>query len=232
MADISALITLHQVTKEIQHLTRKGDREYIRILGLVGRGLTKINLLHDPKLVSIDETNLSDLTGGVYSYPSSAIRIVDIFYAEHGKLVPIVQRRDMVRKTSGGTVSSVTEIIDTYGGKFHIPGGRCKYYYKDEVKDRRVIFDATADEDIWVYYVSTGIDADNAEDTLIPVLYQDYLEYWTLHKLMAMEGNMNRAGYYERLARDQAKIIKYSRLPSLNEIKDAIYESMHQGLKR
>lgn len=232
MADTSALITLHQVVKELQHLTRKGDRDYYRILGLVGRGLTKINLLHDPKLVAIDETNLSDLTDGVYSYPSSALKIVDVFYAEHGKLVPIVRRRDIVRKTSGGTVSSVAEIVDKYGGKFHIPGGRCKYYYKDEVKDRRLIFDATADEDIWVYYVSTGIDQDNGEETLIPVLYQDYLEYWVLHKLMALEGNMNRATYYERLATDQAKIIKYSRLPSLNEIKDAIYETTHQGVKR
>lgn len=239
MANTSALITLHSVVKNLQNYTEMGDKMYLKLLGMAGRGVRQINMFHDSKIVEVDQSNLSELTNGVYPYPEDCLKIIDVFYSGDGRLIPMSRRRDLVYKDTHNlplpytkSVESVDERKDTYRGKFAVGGGRNKYYYKDDAKGRRVIFDMVMDQDFWVYYVSTGVDSSLGEQTLIPAFYQDYLEFFILAKLAALRNNKRDAEFYERRAIRESTRIKYFRLPALNEIMDAVYETIYQGPKR
>jgi hypothetical protein len=239
MAKTSALITLHQVVKSLQLYGDLSGEDYFKLLGLVGRGLNRLNMLHDPSVISVYEENLSNLTNGVLGYPQDCIKVIDVYFKEEGQLKPLVRRKDIAYKdgyafplpyTRG--VDSVDEINDQYDGKFALTGGKSEYYYKDDVSNRRLIFDVTADEDIWVWYVGTGIDSSLGEDTMVPVLYQPFLERYVLYENSILKNRKQDAEFYEQKMNTSIKEIKYFRLPSLNEIKDAIYSTYSQGPKR
>jgi hypothetical protein len=232
MAKTSALITLHQVVKSLQLYGDLSGEDYFKLLGLVGRGLNRLNMLHDPSVISVYEENLSNLTNGVLGYPQDCIKVIDVYFKEEGQLKPLVRRKDIAYNTSDGTVTEVYEINDQYDGKFALTGGKSEYYYKDDVSNRRLIFDVTADEDIWVWYVGTGIDSSLGEDTMVPVLYQPFLERYVLYENSILKNRKQDAEFYEQKMNTSIKEIKYFRLPSLNEIKDAIYSTYSQGPKR
>jgi hypothetical protein len=236
---ISALTTLDKVVKTLQYNTGMGDRNYGKLLGVVGRGLTELRMFHDPKVIEISEANLSDFTNGVMPYPDDCVKVIDVFYAENGQLVPLGRNNKLVYKNASefplpltNEIDGVTEVNDKFSGKYAITGGRSKYYYKDDPTGRRLIFEHTSDEDIWVYYVGTGIDSSLGEETLIPQIYQNYLEYYTLGKLAALTNKKADAEFYDRKTAKEAAKIKYFRLPSFEEIKDAIYSTFSQAPKR
>ncbi|WP_292485849.1 hypothetical protein [Methanohalobium sp.] len=236
MAGTSALMTIDSVVKGLQYYTGRGERDYMKLLGLVGRGIREMKKMGDPRAIERTSENLSNLTNGVMPYPEDALKIVNIFYNEGNRLFSIPERSDIVFKDTYDfplpyykNVESVKEINDEYARNFATPGGVCKYYYTDDTEGRRIIFDKTADEDIFIHYIGTGIDDSMAQDTLIPVTYQSPLEYFVLWKLSSLEKRKDDAMYFKSEYNMELKKMKYFSLPSMEQIKTAIYSTYSQA---
>ena len=232
MTDTSPLITIDSVVKNLQYYTDMRGKNYHKLLGLVGRGIREAKLYYNSGLIEKADYNLSNLTNGVLEYPEDALKIIEVYYDEGGTLFPIPPRKDIVYEGTEGVVTDVQEINDNYKRNFAIPGGRSKYYYKNDQKNRRLIFDMTADEAIYLFYISSGIDIESGEDTLIPVTFQSVLEMFVLYKWNVLRGNMNRSIFYWEEYKKEVKKVKYLNLPTLEQIKTAIYSTYSQGVTR
>ena len=232
-------MTIDSVVKNLQWYTGREGKDYLKLLGLVSRGISEIKKMGDANAIERAETNLSDLTNGVWPYPKDALKVVDVYYNEANRLFPIPERKDVVFKDTYDfplpyykTVSDVREIKDEYTRNFSIPGGRCKYYYTDDKENRRLIFDKTADEYLWMFYVGTGVDESLGEDTMIPSNYQPVLEQFVLWKLASLENRKEDSKFHQMEYNTEIKKMKYFNFSSLEKIKNEIYQTYSQGPSR
>jgi len=235
MANISATTTIDTIIKDFQHITGRGDGDYYRLFQMVVRALQDIYQFHAMRVVQRKEYNLADLTNGVLPYPQDCIGVIGIEYNRSNRLYPASHKLDIIYgENASGSVSYVAERDDSYVSNYGKTGGRNLYYYTDDKANRRLIFDAVADEKIWLKYVSTGIDADLAEDTVVPKAYVEFIENYIMYKEASLHrrGNKNAAMFYWEEYKKAARRLKTFQGPSLEELKDAIYDGYSQGPKR
>jgi hypothetical protein len=246
---MNATTTLHSIVKEFQHLTGRDDNDYYRLLRLASRALVDLRKFHLPKVVVTKEYNLKNLTNGVLHYPDNCIAVVDIYYDRGNTLFPVTKRNDIVyHQNESGSVSDVDEIYDYgYWGKengyyyptanllgYGVSGGKNEYYLYDDKENRRIIFDRTIDEKIWVRFVSTGIDNSTAENTIIPIEYQELIEAYILWQEALKHRNTNRnlVRLYKQNYNQESRRLKAFQAPSIEEWKDVIYSTFKQTPKR
>ncbi len=234
MANISATTTLDSIVKDIQELSEEsfGNRGYYRMLSLASRALLDINKFYATRVVTRKQYNLSDLTNGVLPYPDDCIAVVGVFYNEGNTLFPVTHRKDLIFEEEGGSVSATYEILDNYSANYAQPGAINKYYVYDDVDGRRLIFDKTDDEKVWLKYISTGIDSELGQDTIVPEIYRETIENYVMWKDLMFRGQVNAALAYKEEYKMAAKKLKAIQLPSLEEFKDAVYSTISQGPRR
>lgn len=233
---MNATTTLHSIVKDFQYITGRGDEDYFRLLHMAARALKDVRKFHATRVVTTAESNLSNLTNGVWHYPSDCIGVVDVFYDRGNTLFPAGQRNDIVYHTNdSGSVSDVDDITDyTYwNGGYGVSGGRNQYYFYDDKENRRLIFESNNDEKIWVRYVSTGIGS-LGENTIVPEEYQEIIEAYILWQEALKHHNYskNTVGLYKQAYNQASKRLKAFQSPTLNEWMDVIYSTFRQTPKR
>lgn len=249
MSNISATTTLDGIVKDFQHISGREDRDYWRLFHLAVRGLMDLKKFHATRVVTTKEYNLSNLTNGVLHYPSDCIGVVDVFYDRGNTLFSVTQRNDIVyHQDDGGSVSDVDEIYDfAYWNEengyyypstglpgYGVTGGKNEYYVYDDKENRRLIFDRTADEKVWLRYVSTGISQSLAEDTVVPVEYQELIEAYMLwqESLKHKDMNKNLVQLYWKNYKTESRRLKAFQAPTIDEWRDVIYDTFKQTPKR
>jgi hypothetical protein len=255
MANISATATIDSIIKDLQHISKR-DFEgegygYNRLLTLVIRAIKDIRKFHAPSVVTQKQYNLSNLINGVLSYPDDCIGVVGVFYEEGGTLFPASERNDIVWEDvdEDGSVSSVTSVNDNYIGtdfynnyyftltNYDRAGGRNRYYYTDDKENRRLIFDATADVKIFLKYVSTGIDATLATDSVVPEEYVETIEAYVLWQEALKRGSFDKrflqsVRLYKNAYNEATRRLKAFQSPTIEQWKDMLYQTFKQGVKR
>ena len=249
MSNISATTTIDTIIKDFQHIsgrTEAKSNEYNKLLTLCVRALQDIRQFHASTVVSTKEYNLNNLTNGVLAYPSDCLGIIGVFYNEGDALFPARQRDDIIYTTGdSGSVSSVEDIndyytnVDYYANHYRVytnygaAGGRNRFYYTDDKESRRLIFDATADEDIWLKYVSTGVDGTLGEDTIVPKEYVETIEaYMQWQEALKDIRLIKFAETYRRAYKQAARRLRAFQSPTIEEWKDVLYSTFKQGVKR
>ncbi len=240
MANISATTTLDSIVKDIQELSEEsfGNRGYYRMLSLASRALLDINKFYATRVVTRKQYNLSDLTNGVLPYPDDCIAVVGVFYNEGNTLFPVTHRKDIIYGVNSpyynldDATDYTKEISDNYSANYAQPGAVNKYYVYDDVDGRRLIFDKTDDEKVWLKYISTGIDSELGQDTIVPEIYRETIENYVMWKDLMFRGQVNAALAYKEEYKMAAKKLKAIQLPSLEEFKDAVYSTISQGPRR
>lgn len=232
MADTSGWITIKNMVKEILLETGR-DEGYEKIcMHHVINGVRELNKFH------YDNVKTSKVTCnsiGIIDLPSDFVKEVALSYNYQGVMVSLTRRDDMVRTT---TLSSGAETLDSDAGEgtnldtggnysYATVGGKNDYYYTIDERNTRIIVRNSPTRTLFLQYISSGIDLDLGNSTLIPVRIKEALKFYVLYKdaLVSDYGNKKLFLAYKNEYNEEVSKLKFLELPTADELRDVLYET-------
>jgi hypothetical protein len=247
MSETSGTITLYQVIKDFQHISGRGERDYYRLLNMATMCLRDLNMFTVDR-VKTYKVNTAQIGNdlGIIPYPDDCLGVYGVFMNDGGTLYPLVERDDMIYTLSeniSGSISTsyqnedIGEGVTLDSGQdngFATRGAKSPFYFHDDTNKRRLIINGTGDVQLWIQYVSSGIDKDKGEQTVVPAYYEEAIHNYLLWKesYIHMGGDIRKKEAYFREYKKSIKKIRSFEAPTLQEYKDALYSVWRRTPKR
>lgn len=232
MADTSGWITIKKMVKEILLETGRDEGLYKLYMHHVINGVRKLNMFH------YDNVKTSKVTAnsiGVIDLPSDFIQEVKLSMNYGGLLYPLTRRDDIVSTT---TTLSGAETLDSDIGEgvaldtggdyaYQTVGGKNDYYYTIDHRNSRIIVRDVPTRTLFLQYITSGIDLDDGNDTLIPVKIKEALKYYVMLQdcIMNDDSDKRLCQLYERNYNGAVSELQFMGLPTASELEDMIYET-------
>jgi len=238
MAEIDGTITLNKFVKKLLFKMGKNHDEYLRILQIVNDGLrhlfsVSLGYITWSKLTVDTDTNTID-------FPDDYVHYISLNIADDGRLWSLTREDSLVPTTSTNDDGEYLDEDDGEGvdlGEEVVPigygtrGGYNDYYFREDRKNRRFIINGITTTSVVLAYISSGINTDSS--TSIPIYAEEPLEYYVLWKIAEYSDAKQVDIYAKRQSFNNAlRRMKKLLAPSLQEMKDALYESSNQTLHR
>jgi hypothetical protein len=214
MAEISGLKTLRQAAEELIFVGEKSEGDYFRYLQLIIRGFKDSKLFHLKGFTKVAKLTVSDIK--TIDLPDDYLSFVAVVVPLQGEYWGLTEKETLVFSQSGTTLDADDEegedINDSYSITYGATGGKNKqgYIKLDEANSRIIINSlAVGKTEVFLIYVSSGIN-EAGTDTYIPDAIAIYKNQPYEHL---------RDEYYRELDK-----VRYLQMPSLEAMRDALYE--------
>jgi hypothetical protein len=235
--DSNAQIKLGDVVHSYLNENGEAIDNFFRYLQIVIEGLTQLNVKTSYG-VKVYFTEVNSVN--IVDYPADLIQISRIGVVKEGVIWSLTQNDSIA--LPNGDVCGVEVVSDVNLSERHIPtslnyakgGGYNFADYRIDHLNRRIVFiGALTNETIVIEYKSSGISMDG--DTFLPVsllpVLKEYLN-WTLTKRnkQAPQAEKQRARIDYINARND--YVKTKHAFSMDDLLDAVYSGIGQGVKR
>ena len=229
MMETAGLKSLNQVVDEFLLKTGRSKDEYFKIEQFAIDGLRELRQLHMRGVVKWAKLDI-DATLNTISMPNDYVSFVGICVPVNGQFWFLTNKERLVITTTGDPetldedAGEGVEITDNYIVGYPAKGGiNQEGYYKIDERNRRIFINSCDEDSVVLLYNSSGVNL-SGTTTYVPVRVIDTLEAYILYKESTYSGNANMAMLYERNYFNSVDRLKYIESPSLNELKDALYE--------
>jgi hypothetical protein len=238
MAEVSGLIALNKFVRKTMFKMKKENDNFFRYLTVAQDGLShlfmhKMGYITATKLTVGTDTNTID-------FPADYVHYISLSIPDDGRMWTLTRDDDLVTTTS--TDDDGEYLDDDYGEGFdlseeYIPlgygarGGFNDTYYTIDHKNRRFVIAGTNPSHIILRYVSSGIN-DGAE-TYLPKYAEMPLEKYMMWQLSEYDNEhrtvtADKKRAFESAIRQMRKFLA----PTLDELKDAIFRTQNQSVRR
>lgn len=232
MADTSGWITIKQMVQEILYETDKDDSYYKKFMHHVLNGVREMNKFHYDNIKTVKVTCNSI---GVIDFPSDYIQFIGLSMNFGGLLYNLTRQELIVPTTTdvdGDETldSDIGEGVDLDTGwnySYATMGGKNDYYYYIDERNYRIIVRSIPTRELFLQYISSGIDLDDGNATTIPVKIKEALKWYVLYKNALASDKEDKKivqiykqEYYEELSK-----LRFLNLPTASELEDMIYST-------
>jgi hypothetical protein len=238
MAEIDGTITLDKFVRKLLFKTDKNHDHYLRYLQIATDGLRHL-FMHSLGYVTWTKLNVDTDTNTI-DFPDDYVGFVSLSVPDDGKMWQLTRKDDLVPTTStdddgeymdeddGEGVDLNDELVPIgYGTR----GGYNDYYYTIDKKKRRFIINGISTDHVILRYVASGINA--SASTSISLDIEESLESYVMWKLAEYNDERQDNVYAKRQNFNNAlRRLKKFNSASLQEVKDALYESSNQSIRR
>ena len=229
MADLARLIKIKNIVSEALALTSSPKSRFFPMMQIVINGVTDLNLFHG----SVVKRVLLDMDANyVIDIPGDCLSIISIGIPINGKNWLFSEDNELLAISSddGDWTDAVDEFSTTGYG---VRGNKNTDYFIVDEENNRVVFNSPEQRSNVIFsYISSGVDL--TAETEVPLTSKAVLVAWILWK----EALYNSKTYYNRteiLRVDyERELNKFRelRMPSIEEIQNAIRKSYRQSPKR
>ena len=230
MAGTSGWITLKNMVHEIQLETGKDTGQYKKLMHHVINGVRDLNMFHFDNVKTVKVT-CNDI--GVIDMPSDYVKYVALSINDGGIMWTLTRRDDLVRTT---TESEGAETLDNTIGEgvtintganqgYKTRGGKNDYYFTIDERNNRFIVRGIPTRELFLQYVSSGVDLGEGNQTQIPVKIKQALKLWVMYQdaMMSEKANKNLVGLYYDMYKQEISKLRFFELPTADELRDMIY---------
>ena len=239
MAEISRLLTYDKFVSDMLLKLNRNKDEYIRMLRITMDGMQELKMHH---INSVKNSKITmDADTKTFSIPDDMMGFVSISVPWKGRMWTFT-RDDRLVITTDGT-AGVDEAYDVDDGEgvnvadngliygFGSRGAVNRYYYTIDYKRNRIAFSGFTPTFAILQYMSTGIDT--TATNYIPRAIQRVLEYYVrwMDADYSGEAQSKVAQLEVRYSNELRKIRKFF-APTFDEIKDALYSTVSQSVRR
>ena len=226
MAELSGLKTLKQAVDELIFVGEKSDSLYFKYLQLMIRGFKEAKMFHLKGFTKVAKLTVSDIK--TIDIPDDYLSFVAVVVPIQGEYWSLTEKESLVFSQDGASLDEDDEegedVNDSYSITYGATGGINKqgYVKLDEGNNRIIINSLTSGKlEVFLIYVSSGIN-EAGTDTYIPDAIIPMLHFYVLYK-EAIYANKPyehlRDEYYRELDK-----VRYLQMPSLEAMRDALYE--------
>jgi len=226
MAEISGLKTLKQVAEELMLVSDRPESDYFRYLQLIIRGFREAKIYHLKGFAKVAKLTVSDIK--TIDLPTDYMSFIAVVVPISGEYWTLTEKDTLVFSQSGASLDADDEegedIEDGYSITYGATGGINKqgYIKLDEVNNRVIINSLEAGKtEVFLIYYSSGIN-EAGTDTYVPDVIVPMLHFYVLYKDAIYNDRPYehlRDEYYRELDK-----VRYLQMPSLDAMRDALYE--------
>lgn len=237
--DTNRLVDVKKVIEDYMLQASIDRSQYHRLSAIALQGVRDLNLfkINGSKIVELPmnpKTNTVNL-------PSDYIRLVSIGIPYHGKMWMFTRNDSILKTTSfvGGA-----EILDPEDGEgenindysktvgYGTTGGYNQYYYSLDETGGRIIINGFPTTNVILIYMTSGISLDGG--IFIPQYAYNWMFNWLVWKDSLLDKSISIG---EKQLREENFYIENRKLqkiqmPTLHEIRDALYSTFKQTVKR
>jgi hypothetical protein len=234
MAERAGVITLQSFLHKYYHKHGVDEDEFHRYRTIAADGLREFSLFHLPlvknAVLSIDSTNY------YASYPADYAGYVAIAMENNGVWWTFTHKHDMVDKSISGITGSDLSNYNYIIGPGSV-GGENRYYFKDDPKNRKFLFDETYSGDTVVLrYVSTGVEVESfggSDSIQFPVYAEQAMEDYIRWKVCEYDdAPQNKCERRKKQYEDSVMMMRNFTMPTVSEIRDILLGSQNATLIR
>lgn len=233
MAELSGLVDLKQVCKGLVYKMSLDPYYYTKFYQFGIDGITQL------KLYTLGETKVEklemDADLNTVTLPSDYLKFIDIGIPIGGDLWSLTRRNKMIDTTTllNGQETYNSDLNEgdwTYYVQKGAGGRNSRYYTIDE-KNRRIVISGIEVTTIWLVYISTGINVDEA--TYINRAVKPAIEAFVRWQFVLNDPKApaNKIPIYARDYRIQKNKLKRLKLPTLTQIRDSLAETFYRTTK-
>lgn len=226
MAEISGLKTLKQVVEELLFISGRSKADYFRYLQLVIRGFKDAKMLHLKGFTKVAKLTVSDIK--TIDIPQDYLSFVSVVVPIQGEYWMLTEKDSLVFSQDVAPLDTDDQegedVNDSYSITYGATGGKNKqgYIKLDEVENRIIINSLPVGKtEVFLIYVSSGIN-EAGTDTYIPDAIVPMLHFYAMYKDAIYKNQPYehlRDEYYRELDK-----VRYLQMPSLDAMRDALYE--------
>ena len=234
MAQRNGLITLQAFLHKYFEKVSIDEDEFSRYHIIGCDGLRELSIYHLPmvtnSVLTIDTTNYTA------DYPDDYINYLAVGIEWHGKWWTFTRDNRMVDKTVAGIDGEDLSGYNYVIGAGAV-GGENRFYFNDDPKNRRFLFDEAYSSNVVVLrYVSSGVESvsySSTTDVQFPIQAESAMEKYI--RWMVCEYDNGTAGECERRKKQYEEAVLMMRnldLPTVDEIRDIWLGSSNQTFIR
>jgi len=234
MAQRNGLITLQSFLHKYfaKVMIDEDEMDRYHIIGC--EGLKELSIHHLPMVTNAVLT--IDTTNYTADYPDDYINYLAVAVEQNGKWWTFTRSHKMVDKTVAGVDGEDLSDTNYTVGPGSV-GGENTFYFNDDPKNRRFLFDESYSSDtIILRYVSSGVESTSygsTTDVQFPIQAESSMEKYI--RWMVCEYDDGGAGECERRKRQYNEAVLMMRnldLPTVDEIRDIWLGSSNQTFIR
>lgn len=234
MADSSGWITLKKMVQEILFETDADQGNYKKYMHHVINGVRDLNMYHFDN-VKTAKLIANDI--GAVDMPSDYVEFRALAIQDGGKMWTLTREDNLIRTTTldGGDETLDNDIgegvsIDTGRNyTYRTKGGKNDFYFTVDTRNDRFIIRGLpgTTRTFFLMYISSGVDLNEGNATQIPAKIKQPLKWWVMYQneMMSRTGNKNNAILYQREYEREVSKLRFSELPTADEIRDIIYST-------
>ena len=235
MADTSGWISIKKMVKEILLETGRDEGQYKLLMHHVINGVRELNIFHYDNVKTIKVTcnslGIIDLSTEAPDY----IQLVKLSMNYQGLMYPLTRQDMMVRTLSDGDEDGSYSLDSTIGEgvalstggdySYATLGAKNDYYYTVDERNTRILVRDIPTRTLFLQYISSGIDLDDGNGTLIPIKLKKALKYYVMLQDAIMNDSVDKrlVPLYERNYNGAISELGFIELPSASELEDMIY---------
>jgi len=190
------------------------------------RGFKDAKLFHLKGFTKVAKLTVSDIK--TIDLPDDYLSLVGVVVPIQGEYWMLTEKETLVYSQTGLTLDTDDEegedINDAYTITYGATGGKNKQgYIKLDEQSNRIIINSLAvgKTEVFLLYVSTGVN-EAGTDTYIPDAIVPMLHFYVMYK-EAIYMNKPYEHLRDEYYREQDKV-RYLQMPSLEAMKDTLYE--------
>lgn len=239
MAEVSGNITYDRFVGDMLLKLNLNDDHYMRLLRIASDGMQELNMNY---LSNVKNAKLTvDTDTNTIAFPSDYMGFVSISIPWYGRMWEFT-RDDRLVITTDGT-QGVDEEYDVDDGEginvgdngvvsgLGSRGGVNRYFYTIDQKRDRIAISGFAVDHAILRYISSGIDTTAVN--YIPRPVQRVLEFYVrFMNADYLDQPQSKIAELERKYKEEVRKLKKFYGPTLTEIRDSIYRTTSQSVRR
>lgn len=228
-------IRIGQIVMDVMEDKGIESKWYKNMVRWAVRGYTQLSIFH---LDTFEEVKLTPSSVGICTVPDDYVNWVAIGMPYDGKFWTFTRDNRIITTTTtvdGAETQDSTQgegVIRSSSSLSHYgeTGGKNQYNI-EWINSRQFIVNGTPSRVVLLRYVSSGINA--TDESSVSVLAQEALIAYV--KKMWCERDpksMAELSYWNDQFDQQKELLRFAQFPTIDDVADAIYETMTQTVKR
>jgi hypothetical protein len=232
MANKSSLTTLDALVRRLLAKEGKDNDDYFRYMQIACNGLEEFHI-HDLD-VEVTKVVTVNTSTNTFDYPTDYVRYTMIATPIDGRWWTFTRDNEMAPLTDddGTTITSEVNVAEyKFPTDLSSGGGYNKYYFRDDVKNRRIQVGGFTPDVIVLKYVTNGIDSSG--DINIPAHVRPALEAFVRWQMAEYDNPaLSRIDWLERQYTKARRKMRSAQRPGLMDVIDAVRRGTGQGPRR
>lgn len=230
MADTGAITNLTKVVDRFLFKNKLTKNDFVNFYEHAADCVRELSIHDMPSYVE-EEIAVSSL--GIITMPSDMIDFISVGLLWGGELWTFTEKHFMVYTDFGGTDITKPTSHEYGSNGYAATGGKNKYYFKLDWKNRQIMIDGAEGVDVILWYKSSGLGGLGGVSVSVPVIMQAAIDAWLYYK----KGELEDKSINELLRRDrnyekQVTLLRNQSIPGVNEIYDYFLAMTTQSIQR